>query len=503
QRSASSAQDNFDASAVGSPLTAETVARDTVRSVVKSGSAARAVSLVPPDQPLPGTISAIFTERQLWNVASADLRQAALDNPGQQFWQSVELPETTAGEGASPGIAVAQSVRLMNINYVLVLVYDLSTEQSTMNLIARVVSGAGLAMLVIVVLVAWLVTHQVARPVRQAAAAAAKLAGGDLDERLTVKGRDEVATLAWSFNGMAAALQSHIDELEDLSTLQRRFVSDVSHELRTPLATIRMASDMIYTAREAYPPAQARSAELLAAQVDRFDALLADLLEISRFDAGAAQLEVEPTELKDLVTSELEGFEALAAEKSVELRPHLADQPCLAELDRRRVSRIVRNLLVNAIEHAEGGPVDVYVSANFGAVAVVVRDHGVGLSDEQMERVFDRFWRADPARARTTGGTGLGLAIAVEDANLHGGRLDVWGRPGEGASFRLVLPRTAGVKDLAPPLELVPEDGSESAGLALGTDVMPDGVRRGTGGTGGPPGASPADLPALPVEVEA
>ncbi|MDR1824544.1 MAG: HAMP domain-containing histidine kinase [Bifidobacteriaceae bacterium] len=162
-----------------------------------------------------------------------------------------------------------------------------------------------------------------------------------------------------------------------------------------------------------------------------------------------------------VVERELEAVQALAAEKAVPLHLFQVDQPCEADLDPRRVSRIVRNLVVNAIEHAEGKPVEVHVAVNLNAVGVVVRDHGVGLTEAQLSRVFDRFWRADPARARTTGGTGLGLAIAVEDAGLHGGRIDVWGAPGQGASFRLVLPRTAGVTDLVAPVELVPDAAGE------------------------------------------
>ncbi|MDR2252294.1 MAG: HAMP domain-containing histidine kinase, partial [Bifidobacteriaceae bacterium] len=389
-------------------------------------------------------------------------RSAAAETPGRQFWQSVALPATAeasasatgAQAGGAPGVAVAQAVSLMSTNYVLVLVYDLSPEQATMTLITRVLMVSALGVFLTLVAVTWLVTHQAVRPVREAARVAAKLADGALGERIPVRGRDEMARLAASFNEMAGSMQRHIEQLQDLSNLQRRFVSDVSHELRTPLATIRMAGDMIHAARASFAPEVGRSAELLANQLDRFDALLADLLEISRFDAGAAQLDTERVDLRAVVGWELDAVGPLAADRGVTLLGELPSAPAFAEVDARRISRIVRNLVVNAIEHAEGGPVWVRMAADDQCVAISVEDHGVGLSEDQSARVFDRFWRADRARSRTTGGTGLGLAIALEDTNLHGGRLDVAGQAGVGTVFRLVVPTKVGGPIGAPPLEL-------------------------------------------------
>jgi two-component system sensor histidine kinase MtrB len=440
-RAAMGAQDIFDASSPGSPITAETMARDTISSIAAGGAAPVAVSLLPPADAGPGAISAIFTDQNLLALASEELRAQA-QTPGQQFWQSVGLAQ--AGGGDSPGVAVAEGVSLMSTNYVLVMVYDLSPEQATMNLITRVLAVSAVGVFLIVVLVTWLVTHQAVRPVREAARVAAKLADGALGERIPVRGRDEMATLARSFNEMAASMQRHIEQLEALSKLQRRFVSDVSHELRTPLATIRMAGDMIHTARGGFAPEVARSAELLANQLDRFDALLADLLEISRFDAGAAQLELERVDLRVVVGWELDAVAPLAADRGVRIASQLPPLPVVAEVDSRRIARIVRNLVVNAIEHAEGGPVWVRLASGAGMAAIQVEDHGVGLSEDQVARVFDRFWRADQARSRATGGTGLGLAIALEDANLHGGRLDAAGQAGVGAVFRLLVPVSAG-----------------------------------------------------------
>ncbi|BDZ60241.1 hypothetical protein GCM10025873_28110 [Demequina sediminis] len=159
--------------------------------------------------------------------------------------------------------------------------------------------------------------------------------------------------------------------------------------------------------------------------------------------------------LADVVRDQVEAMVPAARRQGVELRLWVASGSHTASMDRPRVARIIRNLLSNAIEHAQRRPVDIVVSSSTRTVAVVVRDYGIGLTPQQAQRVFDRFWRADSARARTMGGTGLGLSIAREDAQLHGGKLEAWGLPGKGASFRLQLPRTSRGLGQDPPLPLV------------------------------------------------
>jgi two-component system sensor histidine kinase MtrB len=266
---------------------------------------------------------------------------------------------------------------------------------------------------------------------------------------------------------MAEGLQRQIRRLEDLSRVQRQFVSDVSHELRTPLTTVRMAADVLYENRAAFDAAVSRSAELLQAQLDRFEALLADLLEISRHDAGAVVLDAEPADIRTLVDQVVMAAEPLAQRRETTVRVEAPSLPVIAEVDGRRIERILRNLVVNAVEHGEGREVVVGVAADDDAVAVTVRDHGVGLRPGEAELVFNRFWRGDPARARSTGGTGLGLSIALEDSRLHGGWLEVWGGVGDGAAFRLTLPRRAGQPLLSSPLPLEPADRTAATHPAL------------------------------------
>jgi two-component system sensor histidine kinase MtrB len=341
--------------------------------------------------------------------------------------------------------------------YQLYHVFPLTAEQRTLGLVRRTAAAASILLVLLLALIALLVTRQVVSPVRLAARTAERLAGGRLEERMKVRGEDEIARLATTFNTMADALQRQIRQLEDLSRVQRRFVSDVSHELRTPLTTVRMAADVLHEGRGGYAPAAARSAELLQAELDRFEELLTDLLEISRYDAGAASLDTDLLDLTVTVDRVIDSTRALADRRGTRLQVSGASGgPILVEMDHVRVERVLRNLLVNAVEHGEGRPVEVQVGADDDAVAVVVRDHGIGLKPGEAGLVFTRFWRGDPSRARTTGGTGLGLAIALEDVRLHGGWLQAWGEPGVGAAFRMTLPRRAGGAFDSSPLPLRP-----------------------------------------------
>ena len=354
-----------------------------------------------------------------------------------------------------PGLIVGT---MLQSRFELYYLFPLTQEQNTISVVQRTLIAVGVALVLLLAGIASLVTRQVVIPVRLAAQAAERLAAGRLEERMKVRGEDDLARLATSFNGMAGNLQEKIKALEDLSQVQRLFVSDVSHELRTPLTTIRIAADLLYEERAAFEPAVTRSAELLQSQLERFEVLLADLLEISRHDAGAATLDAESVDIRDLVLRAAGEVEDLAERKGSKLLMQLPGEPCMAEVDHRRVARILRNLLVNAVEHGEGKDIVVSVAGDRDAVAVAVRDHGVGLKPGEAQMVFDRFWRADPARARTTGGTGLGLAISREDAQLHGGWLQAWGEPGVGSQFRLSLPRSAGAELRGSPLPLVPTD---------------------------------------------
>jgi len=451
-----------DRAAEDSAAEADAVARDAARVILStaattSGNTMYAIELAP-GQPVVGELAqSSLRGLDIDDIVTPELTAAVVDDPEARVWsQSAGL--ALDGGAVAPALVTASMLDAQGERYVLYLVYDITDTADTLAVVQRTLVGAGFALLLLIGGVTFLVLRLVVGPVQVAAATSRRLADGDLDVRLPVKGDDVLATLARSFNGMAESLRGQIVQLAELSTVQQRFVSDVSHELRTPLATSRRAGDVLYDRREEFSAETARTVELLHTQVERFETLLADLLEMSRFDAGAVEMEVEPVNLVRLVEDEIAAVESLAATKGSPLRL-IADGGWFeAEVDPRRVRRIVQNLLGNAIDHGEGRTISVWIDSDANAVAIAVRDHGVGIAPADLERVFDRFWRADPSRQRTTGGTGLGLAISLEDAALHGGWLQAWSAPGEGSCFRLTLPRRRGALIDASPLPLPPEE---------------------------------------------
>ncbi len=400
------------------------------------------------------------------------LRDAIAADPGHQ---QVQIISISSSEGSPVSAVIVGSRVTLPVagQYEMYFVFPLEREQQTLRVVGRTFALGGMALVLLVGAVAFVVTRLVVDPVRRAALVAERLSSGRLHERMRARGDDDIARLGKSFNAMADSLQQQIRQLEDLSQVQQRFVSDVSHELRTPLTTIRMAGDLIHDSRGDFDPSVARSAELLHNEIDRFESLLTDLLEISRFDAGAAVLDLEATDLRHTVERAIESVTVLAARRGSQLEVIPTDGTCVAEIDPRRVERILRNLLINAIEHGEGRPVTVRLGVSPRAVAVSVRDSGVGLRPGEAGLVFTRFWRADPARTRTSGGTGLGLAISQEDARLHEGWLQAWGEPGVGSCFRLTLPRRSGVAIDRSPLPLTPGEGLTEAGRATATAYRP------------------------------
>lgn len=375
--------------------------------------------------------------------------------------QYAPVQPTPTSKTTVPGYVVGEPIQARTGLFELYYLFPLTAEERTIALIERTVALAGLALVVLVLGIALLVTRQVVRPVRVARETAVRLAAGDLSKRIAVKSSDDIGLLGQSFNDMADSLQRQIRRLEDLSRLQRRFTSDVSHELRTPLTTIRMASEYLFASRDDFAPELSRAAELMHDELDRFESLLGDLLEISRHDAGAAHLESTPVDLRSTVVTAVEGARVLADAHGSEVVIDVPDVPVTVDIDARRVERILRNLLGNALDHGEGKPVVVTIGYDDDAAAITVRDHGVGLRPGEAGLVFNRFWRGDPSRSRLTGGTGLGLAISLEDARLHDGWLQAWGERGRGAQFRLTLPRHAGHTLIHSPLPLDPDETEE------------------------------------------
>lgn len=403
-----------------------------------------------------------------------DFKNTVRDRGGV-YWQTSTITTFENNrERTYPVLIVGTHVSIaQNPNYGLFTVYDMTDSSATIAHINFVLFGGFCALLTVVLSVVWFVTRFVVRPITQTAITAERLAAGDLDQRVSVKGEDQAARLGISFNRMADSLQEKIVQLERLSTLQQRFVSDVSHELRTPLSTVRLGTELLYDSRENMTPMQVRSVELLHGQVDRFQSMLADLLEISRFDAGSAMLTIDTEDFIQVLSNILQEALPHLERTNTKLNVHTNHESIMVDMDRVRIERVLRNLLYNAIEHGESRPIDVYVDANATNLGIAVRDHGIGLSEDEAVQVFNRFWRADTSRKRTLGGTGLGLSIAAEDVRLHGGTLEAWGEKGRGACFTMNLPLVHGAPLGESPVLATGEPEASANRPAIAKDTLP------------------------------
>jgi two-component system, OmpR family, sensor histidine kinase MtrB len=321
--------------------------------------------------------------------------------------------------------------------------YPLRFQEETLTRLTRFLLLVGAGLLVAVVVLAAISIGRVLRPIQRARDVAEEIAAGNLAARIPqATSHDDFGRLAESFNRMTDNLAQKINELEHVGNLQARFVSDVSHELRTPLATVRMAADYIHAARTGLPPDAQRAAVLLERELERFENLLEDLLEISRFDAGVINLEPVEVDLGSLLDEVVDALDPIAHGRKVDvgLEVDRGQGPPLVAADPRRLDRVFSNLVKNAIEHTAEGSVRIWVGRRGAEVVATVADDGEGIPAEDLPHIFERFYRADVHRARTLGGTGLGLAIALENVNLHRGSISVRSEVGEGSTFTVTLP---------------------------------------------------------------
>ena len=315
--------------------------------------------------------------------------------------------------------------------------FPLGDLDQTLGVLRGVLFGVALGTVILAAVVSARASRRLVGPVRRASEAARRVADGLLETRLTVEGRDELAALARSFNEMAEALEERISR-------ERRFVGDVSHELRTPLTTLRASTDYLLQREGELPSALRRALELLSADVEYLRHLVDDLLEISRVEAGRVQMSWEHLNLADLAREVAARRRRAGGEDiAVVIEGEPGSLSMLA--DKQRLERVVANLVDNAVIHGEGRDVTVRVGADDGHLVLSVEDQGPGIPAGIVPRIFERFFKADPARHRGDGrGSGLGLAIARENAHLHGGDIAVQSAPGRGARFTLRLPRSNG-----------------------------------------------------------
>jgi len=429
-----SAQSELDSTVDSAPAAQGQVLNSLVESVNEVEGSARAYELVL-EGPLGADDVPVRSSVALTSGSvPAALRRTVVSRDGT--YASYSSMSERGSEKWHPAVVVGSRLHAPRTGdtYALFYLFSMQDQEKTLALVRQALLFGGGAAVLMVGGIAFLVSRQVLSPVRLARRIAEQYARGELEVRTAVEGEDDIARLNASFNKMAASLQSQITRLQRLSEVQQRFVSDVSHELRTPLTTVQMAGSLLFEQRDQFDPVTARSAELLKTELDRFEDLLANLLVLSRFDAEAAELDVESVDLRALA-------QAAATDRALEgldVRLVGSTEPAIVQADRQRIERVLRNLLTNAKKYSGSNRIELEVAEHEDRVSVAVRDFGIGLTADQVSQVFERFWRADPAR--TEGGTGLGLAIARGDVELHGGSLRVWSRPGEGTEFIITLP---------------------------------------------------------------
>ena len=418
------------------------------------------------------------TTAQLSALVTGEFRKdvSVADSPQ---WRQVTLPETLQVRGddtkqksdsQSEAIIIGQTIEVPSGgNYEFYIAYALSSENDIIASIRSPLIAGFAGLFAVFIISIYVVVRSVLSPVGKVAKKAQQIADGDYDVRMEVRGKDELAQLSRSFNRMAASIQDQFVRYERVANVQQGFVSAVSHELRSPVTTIRMAGQLMYDKRAELPASLRRSVELQHEQLINLDTMLSDLLEISRYDAGAMELNVEETLVSAIVEKAVADQIPLAEANGVKVHS-VVEGDTLVEGDRRRIERIIRNLLVNALEHSEGKAVRVRTVGGESAVAVEVSDRGIGLTEEQAANVFKRFWRADSSRVRKSGGTGLGMTLAREDAEFHGGTLECTGILGVGSTFLLTLPRTVGA-EFDPPVPLAVAATEEEWGAGAGAVV--------------------------------
>lgn len=438
-----SAQKSLESADISSESQSQRLVVDLASQLQSQGSPnLMSVSMQPRDS-LSSSIVAVSTDSNSMETITEDMEDSlASARIGTVFYQPVQVPNvSTLSDRGAPGAVLSTVLRFPGGDEVeLFSLYSFADQQRSLAGIQHMLFITCIILSLSMGLLAWILLRSVVRPVQKVAAAAKSLASGDLEARVNVDRADEIGVLQRSFNAMAGTVDSQIAQLEEASTAQRRFVSDVSHELRTPVTTIRMAADLLISRKETFDASTSRTVELLGSQTTRFEEMLAELLEISRYDAKHATFTPQYADIREPVRLAYDTVLEIAHRRGVLIRMNLPSSPVMADFDHSRITGIVRNLLSNAIDFSEDNPLDVTMVARKTCVSIAVRDHGTGISEEHLEHIFDRFWRADPSRSRLTGGTGLGLSIVSQNVELHHGDIQVHSIPREGTCFIVTVP---------------------------------------------------------------
>jgi signal transduction histidine kinase len=402
------------------------------------------------------------SEGSVWglteDVAQADVHVSLAPAEGADaIWElDVAYPDDAAEDGLTrdPGLSAFSKKSVPDLWYsdtappmrelAVTLSNPFTSLEQTTATITEVLLNAALVALVVALLVALLLAQWLARPLRRLTVTSRLLAEGHLDARVQIPRNSppEVQELSDAFNDMAERLQESVLIISADRDRSREFVADVSHELRTPIAAMRTFNELLLEGAAEDPATREEFLRGSRQQLERLDWLAANLLELSKLDSGLVALQLRDEDLRTTVEDSVDHAEPMAERKGVSLRLHLPPDAVALPHDPPRMGQVLGNLIGNAIKFTpQGGTVDVSVEATADGAAFTVSDTGVGIDPDELEHVFDRFYRGTRRREERAGGSGLGLAIARSIVDMHHGRISISSTPDVGTDVLVTLPR--------------------------------------------------------------
>jgi len=394
---------------------------------------------------------------ELQGIARADTHVTLAPAPGfAPVWETdVPYPEEAGEEGQNrePSLSASAKATVSDLWYsegapperelTVTLSNPFTFREQTTQTITEVLLNAALVALVVALITALMLAQWLARPLRRLTVTSRLLAEGHLDARVEVPANSppEVRELSDAFNDMAARLQESVSIISGDRDRSREFVADVSHELRTPIAAMRTFNELLLEGAAEDPETREEFLRGSRQQLERLDWLAANLLELSKFDSGLVMLQLRDEDLRTVVDDAVDHAEPMAERKGVELRTHLPDEPVVQPHDPPRLGQVLGNLIGNAIKFTPaGGHVGITVVATDVGASFTVSDDGVGIDPDELEHVFDRFYRGTRRKEERAGGSGLGLAIARSIVDMHHGRISISSTPDVGTKVLVTLP---------------------------------------------------------------
>ncbi len=325
--------------------------------------------------------------------------------------------------------------------YIIYIIDNKSTVQSLNGDLSHIILQAMAVGLLISVLMSLLLAKTLVTPIQDLTHAAERVADGDFDHKLENSAQDEIGVLTNTFNDMAGTLEATLDDLKKSEQMRREFVANVSHELRTPITSVKSYSETLLEDPDMPPEMRRRFLSVILNESDRMSKIVQDLLTLSRFDAGSIEFEFTRFSFEKSVRDVYSAMRIEAQKHKHEFTLEFLTPVPEIRGDRGRIEQVLINMVSNAIKYTrDGGKVKITAGAKDGKVWCSVRDNGIGIPKQDVDRVFDRFYRVDKARSRESGGTGLGLSIANEIVSRHNGNIQLESKAGRGTVITVTLP---------------------------------------------------------------